>query len=154
MIRFETLFAIRYAIRVLERTCRFWAKVDAALKICALLAGSSAIYAIATQDRAVSIAFGFFFALTQALEFALRPADKAAEARAGRAGYAQLLAAEAVHSDQALQAAYEQLCAQDDIACMESLRRIAYNDVVEERSQDASAAYALTRWQRFMSWMA
>ncbi|MBV5337867.1 MAG: hypothetical protein J0653_08095, partial [Deltaproteobacteria bacterium] len=78
MVRRDTLFSIRYAVRVLERTTRFWAKADAIVKICALLAGSGAIYALASESKSIALAFGIFFALTQALEFAVRPADRSA----------------------------------------------------------------------------
>ena len=66
MTRFETLFTIRYAIRVLERGRRFSAKIDVLLKVRALLSVSSAIYAIGATDQRIDIVFGAFFALTDA----------------------------------------------------------------------------------------
>lgn len=154
MTRFETLFTIRYAIRVLERGRRFWAKIDVLLKVCALLSASSAIYAIGATDQRIAIVFGAFFALTQAIEFALRPADKSAAALAAAAPYANLFAAQSGRADDALEADYLAIAAQDDFLSLESIRRLAYNDVVEERCEDTSEAYVLTRWQRLIAFFA
>lgn len=154
MARSDTLFSLRYAVRVLERTSRFWQKADAILKICALLAGSGAIYALASESKPITLVFGIFFAFTQALEFAVRPADRSALALGERSAYAKLLARQAGLSDTDLDAAYQQIVSDDEIIAMESLRKIAYNDVLEERGDSAVHAYPLSFWQRVLAFLA
>lgn len=154
MTRNDALFSIRYAVRVLERSARYWAKIDGAIRIAALLAGSGAIYAISIESRPIAIGFGIFFAITQAIEFALRPADKSALAMGARLGYARLMADQSSHEDAALERAYQQLVAVDEVIVMECLRRIAYNDVLYERGHDPAHAYSLSAFDRFMSVMA
>ena len=64
------------------------------------------------------------------------------------------MAREASLSDEALEAAYQQIFVDDNVIAMETLRRIAYNDVVEERGLDQSNAYVLTLRQRMMAFLA
>lgn len=154
MTRFEILFTIRYAVRVLERSSRFWGKVDVAIKICALLAGSGAIFSIASQNQAISLVFGVVFAITQAIEFSIRPAEKSAKAMSARAPYANLLFFESACDEAALERAYAEIAAADDVLVMEGLRKIAYNDVLEERSECAESAYRLSVWHRLLGWLA
>ena len=154
MTRFEILFTVRYAVRVLERTARLWRRIDAALKVCALLAGSGAIYAVSSQSARAAMCFAAFFALAQALEFALHPAELSARALMARRPYEQILASEAGETEAALESRYHAASMGDDITVLESLRRVAYNDVVEERSDTPEAAYRLTAWQRLIGFVA
>jgi hypothetical protein len=155
MSRFDTLFSLRYAVRVLERQARFWRHVDAALRIGAVLSGSGAFAALLTQQAAgVSAVALVVFALLQAVEFSLQPGLKAAEAWVARAPYLAALARQACTGDAELEAAYQDAILGDVVQAFESLRRVAYNDVVEEKGCAATEAYALGRWQRLMAFMA
>ena len=78
MTRNETLFTIRFAVRVLERTARFWAKTDAVIKGLSLLAGSAAIYSLGSESKSITLALGILFALTQAFDFSVRPYERSA----------------------------------------------------------------------------
>lgn len=152
--RFATLFNLRYAGRVLERHARLWRRIDGAVRLAALMAGSSAIAALGAQNQSAAIGLGLVFAALQAVEFALRPADAAARAMAMRRQYAQLLAREARLDGAALSEAYAELVAADDIVVSEALRRLAYNDVAQERGCDAAHLYGLDRWQRLVARLA
>lgn len=149
--RASTLFNIRFAVRVLERHCRLWRRIDGAVRLAALLAGSGAIAALGAQHPGVAIACGAVFALFQAVEFALRPADIAARSMAQRKQYAALYARARAFDDGALADAQADLIAADDIIVTEALRRLAYNDVVRERGLDESACYADTLPLRAMA---
>ena len=154
MTRNDTIFSLRYAVRVLERTTRFWARIDTLIKGLSLLSGSAAIFALGNESKTMTLALGLFFALTQAVEFSLRPSDRSAQALGERTAYARLLARQASFADDALDAAYQQIASDDNLIAMEGLRRIAYNDVVEERGNDSSNAYVLSFWQRMMEFLA
>lgn len=154
MTRHDTLFSLRYAVRVLERYSRFWARIDGATKLASLLAGSAAIAALGAQSRPLAIFFGVIFALLQALTFGIRPADKSAQGLLARRPYADLLAGEGGYDDAALEAAYQRLVAADELIVPDALRPLAYNDVVIERGCDPAFTFALSRWQRFVALLA
>lgn len=155
MSRFDTLFSLRYAVRVLERQSRFWRHLDGGLRVFATLSGSAALASLLThQPYAVSVAVLVVFAVLQALEFALQPGLKAAEAWVARTPYLALLAEQSGLDDARLEAEYQAALLGDGVQAFESLRRIAYNDVVEEKGCDPAAAYVLDKWQRFMAALA
>ena len=154
MKRSDTTFSIRYAVRVLERTARFWSRIDTSIKVFALLSGSGAIYALASKHEGFTLACGVFFALTQAIEFAIRPADKAALALGERGVYAKLLANQSALSDEALEDAYQRAVCDDEVIVMDGLRCIAYNDVLNERGADPTYAYRLSFHQRVLAFLA
>lgn len=142
--RAATLFNLRYAVRVLERHARLWRRIDGAVRLVALLAGSGAIGAIGAENSKIAIALGAVFALFQAIEFALRPAEIAARSMSQRREYASVFAKERSFDDATLAEAYADMVAADDIIVSESLRHLAYNDVVLERGLDPAACYEPT----------
>lgn len=150
----ETLFNARYAARVLERQCRLWRRLDGVVRFAAILAGSGAIAALGAQNAVMVVVAGVVFAMFQALEYAVRPADIAARAMAQGKQYAALLARQRGLSDEALADELEALRVEDDIIVMDSLRRLAYNDVVRERGMDESACYAETAALRAVAFFA
>lgn len=153
--RDAVLFNIRYAVRVLERHVRLWRRIDGAVRLVALLAGSAAIGAVGAENRDLALLLGLAFALFQALEFALRPADVAAQSAAQRKLYAALYARARQSETGALAGAYEALVAEDEVIVPEALRRLAYNDVVRERGLDEAACFETdSRWYRFVAFFA
>lgn len=153
MDRNDTLFSIRYAIRVLERHARLCRIADALLRLCAIFSGSAAFAALMAGRPAAVAALGALFALLQAAEFALRPAELAAKSMAMRQPYARLLADACRMDDVALEAAYLALVAEDDVVVPHWLREVAYNDVLVERGCDPEEAFSLSRWQRFVAYI-
>ncbi len=154
MTRHDTLFSLRYAARVLERHARLWRRIDAAVRLAGLLAGSSAFAALMAESRGFTLVFGVVFAVLQAVEFALRPAEQAAQSIAQRRPYAALAARSEAMDDAGLKAAYLQLHAEDDVIVPESIRTLAYNDVVLEKGCDPAHLNPLDRWQRFVAFLA
>lgn len=152
--RTDTLFNIRYAARVLERHCRLWRRIDGAVRFSAILAGSGAIAALGAQNTGLTIAAGVVFAVFQAIEYAVRPAEVAARSMAQGKQYAALLAHQRGLSDEALVDSLEAVRVEDEIIVMDALRRLAYNDVVRERGLDESACYAETDRLRLMALIA
>lgn len=144
MSRHDTLFSIRYAVRVLERYARFWSNINTAARLGSLLAGSAAIAALSATHTAAALVAGIFFALLQGVEFAMYPAGRAAEALAQRRPYADLYARQsAISDDQELEGAYQALVAADELVMPEHLKHLAYNDVVAERGCDPTQLYPL-----------
>lgn len=84
----------------------------------------------------------------------MQPGLRAAEAWVARSPYLALLAEQQAMSDEALEAEYQRACLRDSVQAFESLRRVAYNDVVEEKGCDNTAAYRLSRWQAVMAFIA
>ena len=154
MQRRDTLFSIRYAVRVLERHARLWGRIDACIKLAALVSGSSAFAALMADNKTMVLVAGIVFALLQAVEFSIRPAEVRARSLAGRTGYAKLWATQGGFDDAALEAAYKALVAGDEVITQESIRALAYNDVLTERGDDPAHLIALGRWHRFMSCIA
>ncbi|WP_041645318.1 hypothetical protein [Aromatoleum aromaticum] len=139
--RADTSFNVRYAARVLERHACLWRRLDASVRVMALLAGSGAIGAIGAEHAGWAVGLGVVFAVFQAVEFALHPAEVAAKSLAQRRQYAALQARARALDDAALDDAYQALCADDDIIVSDTLKRLAYNDVVRERGLDEAACY-------------
>lgn len=154
MNRTNTLFSVRYAARVLERHTRIWRMTDGFIRVAALLSGSAAFAALTAGNQVAVIVLGVVFAIFQALEFAIRPAEQAARSMAMRKPYARLLAAAGEMDDEKLESSYLALVAEDDVVVPHWLREVAYNDVLFERGCDPSYAYALSSWQRFVAFIA
>lgn len=147
----NTTFALRYAVRVLERQCRLWRSVDAASRACALFAGSGAIAGLGAQHVGFALVCGVVFALMQSVDFALRPAERSAAALGQRKQYAALLVQSGAMKLQDLEAALEKIRADDEVIVSDVLRRLAYNDVVRERGLDESACYPLSRSEQALA---
>jgi hypothetical protein len=152
--RFDTLFSLRYAVRVLERYARGWGRLDAFLRVAAILAGSAAFAALIGENRPMMLLAGGAFALLQALEYGLAPAREEQRALMARTPYAEILAGAAALDDGALETAYRAALAKDLVVVPEALRRVAYNDVVIERGADPREQFVLTSWQRLLGTIA
>lgn len=139
--RDDILFDLRYACRVLERYACMHAKLGMVLKFFSLLSGTAALAALVGDKSGIALGLGLFFALLQALEHAVGPGDKAANASAMRKEYARLYARAAGLADEVLDAGYHAIVADDDISVPQGLKELAFNDVICERSLDASACY-------------
>jgi hypothetical protein len=144
MSRFEILFSLRYAERVLERYAKFYRRLDTLIRFLALLSGSAALAALFGDFRAATLALALFFALVQALEFSLAPARIAAEAWAARKPYTAALSRQRKLSDEQLEQAWRDALAEDAIIIPEVFRRAAYNDVLEEKGCSPEYAYPRT----------
>jgi hypothetical protein len=143
--RFDTLFTLRYAERVLERYARMWHRLDATARVFAIFSGTAAFGALMAQSGSWALVFGGIFALLQALEYGLNPGRREQESRAARALYARVLARQHELTDEQLEIAYQEAQAGDSVIVPDTLRRLAYNDVVDERGCDPAARYALSR---------
>ena len=142
--RADTLFNLRYAVRVLERYAHLWHNAGVTLKFSSILSGTAALASLTGQVVLLAVAAGIFFAVMQALELALAPADRATAASLQRREYARLLAQGCQLGDEALAAQYAGLVAEDGIHVPQGLKLIAYNDVVRERGLDSAALYTNT----------
>jgi hypothetical protein len=149
--REDTLFALRYAVRVLERSARLWFVVGGAFKFATVLSGTVALGALTSQRQDVAVALGLAFAVLQALEVAMDPSGKRTEALVARAPYAKLLALHAQHDDASLEREYQSVVAGDTVMPMEPLKRLAYNDVVTEQGLDPAALFKASGVLRFIS---
>jgi len=149
MTRFDTLFCLRYAERVLERYSRFWDRADKTIRFFSLLSGSASFAALMTQNKALSLALGISFAVFQALEFALSPSTIAAHAKSNTKLYSDILSRQDGLSDQEMKKAYNQI--DDDIVVPESFRKAAYNDVVLEKGSSDVNLYKLSAWHQIIS---
>ncbi len=148
MSRYETLFALRYAVRVLERHARMWRRIDGLIRFAGLLSGMSAFAALTAASQSATMLAGIVFAILQAIEFAIRPAEIAAQSMSAKKPYGDVLARQATLDDSSLEAAYQRCVADDDVIVPETLRFLAYNDVVSENGGDPSALYTISLWQR------
>lgn len=154
MSRHVTIFSLRYATVVLERYAKFWSVVGAACRIAALLAGSGAIAAIGAQSQPVAIAFGVVFAIAQAIEFALRPDAKSADALAFSRRYAKVWAGEIGIDDADLERAYRDIVADDHITVFRALKDLSYNQVLSEMNCPMDDAWPEGRLHRIVAMIA
>jgi len=146
--RSETLFNLRYAERVLERQARFYARLEGLLSIGELVAGSAALAAFAGQHTPLTVMLGVFFAVMQAVKFVVAPARRQFEALASRNAYATIRAQQSRYDDAALEAAYLAASAADAVVVFETMRHLAYDDVVTEEGRDAGVRYNVSLLRR------
>jgi len=145
--RHETLFSIRYAVRALERQGALWGRLGYVLKFFSVISGAAAVTTALSEGSAWAAASaGLLFAALQAFEVVVDPSGKAAAAIAQRRDYARLMARQSRHSDTELEAEYQTLVADDNIATPMALRQAAYNDVVHELGRDPQALYPDQGW--------
>ena len=148
----ELQFNLRYAQRLSQRTARFYRRVQTTLTFISLLAGSSAVAALAAQLPVPSAWMLGAFAVFGCLNLALRPADKIAANDADVRKYGALLAK--VHAvDAATLAHMLDEARLSDTTEVEPLRPVAYNDVVLEVDEPA-ALIPLSPVQRLMGALA
>lgn len=152
--RFDTLFSIRYAVRVLERYARMWHRLDVVLRVLALFSGTSAFAALMGQNTTLGGVAGALFALIMCTEYVLNPPRREQEALKARALYADVLSRQKALDDDALEQAYQDVVKGDTLTVPEPLRRLAYNDVTEERGCDLAEGYRLSRLDRAVSLLA
>jgi hypothetical protein len=139
--RYDTEFSIRYAVRLHERGQAFWDSISKLLKFISLASGSAALVAVIGSDGRYALAMGLVFAFFQAIEHSYNPADRKYEELAQRKAFSKLYAKAPKLADDALDAAYRELVAEDESTTFESLRQLAYNDVARETGSDASYYY-------------
>ncbi|WP_332853657.1 hypothetical protein [Duganella sp. S19_KUP01_CR8] len=124
-------FNLRYAQRLYQRTARLYRRIQTILTFFNLLAGSSAVAALAAQMLIPSAWLLGLFAVFSCLNLAIRPADKIAANDADVRKYGTLLAKLNTLDTPILQQMLDEARLSDTIE-VEPLRAVAYNDVVME----------------------
>lgn len=144
------LSEIRYAERLCQRTARLYRNVQSFGTWLAVVGGSGTLAALANNVPAwIPITGAITFSATGAALIAMRPADKAAINEAEAKRYATLRTRGSTMDDKALRTALEE-ARQSDAAEFESLRDVAWNDVVQEIGR-ASERVPLSVPQRFLA---
>jgi hypothetical protein len=145
-------FDLRYAQRLCQRTARFYRRLQTTLTFISLLAGSSAVAALAAQMPMPSAWLLAAFAVFGCISLALRPADKIAANDADVRKYGALLAKVNVLDAATLQQMLDEARLSDTTE-VEPLRPVAYNDVVLE-IDEPEALIALSPMQKLMGALA
>lgn len=136
-VRAVTLNEVRYAERLCQRTARLYRHIQTFGTWLTVIGGSGTLAALAkSAPDLLPIAGAIVFTVAGAALIAIRPADKAAINESEAKRYATLRARAAALDDNALRVALEE-ARQSDAAEVESLRDIAWNDVVDEVGQSS-----------------
>ena len=151
-IKQKIQFDLRYAQRLCQRTARFYRRLQTTLTFISLLAGSSAVAALAAQMPTQSAWLLAAFAVFGCVNLALRPADKIAANDADVRKYGALLAKLNVLEAATLQQMLDEARLSDTTE-VEPLRHVAYNDVVLE-IDEPEALIPLSPMQRLMGALA
>jgi len=132
----QVLGEIRYAQRLAQRTARLYRRIQAISTFLAILGGAGVMSAMATNFPAwVSIAGAVLAAVFGAMVIVIRPADKAVPNEMDIKKYDELLTkAQELTAAQILPLLAE--ARKTDAPEIESLRTIAYNDVMSEINRD------------------
>lgn len=135
MSREIMLNEIRYAERLCQRTARLYRRIQSGGTFLAVLGGSGALSALSPMASPwVAVVGAAALATAGAALVAIRPADKAAANEADAKRYAALRVKAATLDDACLRTALDE-ARTSDTAEIESLRDVAYNDVVLEVGQ-------------------
>lgn len=123
---------IRYAERLCQRTARLYRHLQAAGTFGAVLGGSAVMAALSSHAPTWLSAAGLVVAsIFGAALIAMRPADKAAANEADQRRYARLRSEAGEMDTEALRRALNK-ARESDAAEVETLRLVAYNDVMLE----------------------
>lgn len=123
---------IRYAIRLTQRTARLYRRIQSFGVFLSIIGGSAAIVTIADNAPAwISVTGATLLTFAGAMLIAIRPADKAAQNEADARRYQILMTHAAEMRADQLQRALDE-ARTGDTPEIESLRNVAYNDVVLE----------------------
>ena len=148
----ELLVELRYAQRLCERTARLYRRVQTVFTFLVLVAGSSAIATLSAQMPTLAVWLAIAFAVFGSINMAIRPAEKIAENEADVRKYAGLLAKARQLDATALRQLLQE-ARMSDVAEIEALRSVAYNDVMREIDRP-EALIELNRYQKLMGTLA
>lgn len=148
--RHETVFSIRFAVRILERKVCLWRRIAGVFKFFSILSGSAALMGMIAGYPTLVGLIGFIFAVLQAAEYSIDPAGAAAEAKAMRTEYAKLFADKADINDEQLATAYSRIVSTDPVISSDALRDVAFNDVCLEMGIEEQYLLPLDRERRFI----
>ena len=144
---------VRYAERLCLRTARLYRRVQTVGTFLTILGGSAVMTAISGKVPAeVAVAGAVLFAIFGSALLAIRPADKVAANEADAKRYAKLRSEARALSVEQLRIAIDK-ARESDTAEVESLRLVAYNDVMAEIGQ-SSAIVRLSRTQQLLGSLA
>lgn len=144
---------LRYSERLTQRTARYYRHLQAIGTFATVVGGSATLTALAASVPPwVSVAGACAFAICGGAMVAIRPADKAAANEADMKRYAKLRTEEQALGEDELRVALNRL-RETDIAEVESLRHVAYNDVMTEIGQTGHLV-PLNRRERLVALMA
>lgn len=152
--RYDTVFSLRYATRVLERYARLWHRFDLALRILSLFSGTAAFGALMANNGEWMLVSGLFFAFVQTLETVLKPSKREHEARSVRDSYAAILSGQRGLSDDDLESEYQKAASHDPVIVPDAMRRLAYNDVSEEYGCEQNYLITLSPFDRALALIA
>lgn len=150
--RHTTLFHLRCAARLLERQCRLMRRIEITARAISFLSGTAAFAAIVGGRPYLTLLIGLLLACAQAVEFVLRPGERAARYARCAKLYERPASRRATSTDAALAHALADAREQDESDEIESLRRAAWNDAAAELGADKRLP--LTRWERLVSALA
>lgn len=144
---------IRYAERLCQRTARLYRRIQTFGGFVAVVSGSAVLSALSAQFAPwVSLGGAVCLTVLGAILLTVRPGDKAAAAEADQKRYSALRAQAMDLDDEALQRALNKT-REGDSAEIESLRDVAYNDLVVEVGRPEHLV-PLTPLQRLLALMA
>lgn len=147
--RDQSIGEVRYAIRLCQRTARLYRRVQTTGTFISVIGGSAAITgAVSNLPDWLPAAGALLLGIAGAALVAIRPADKAAQNEADVKRYQALMAKAHQLDDAQLVAAIEE-AHQGDAPEVETLRNVAYNDVVLEINR-ADQAIQLTATERLL----
>lgn len=150
-LKADTVFSLRYAMRVLERHASLWRKAAYLLKFLGLLSGTLALASLTADKQGAALWLGVFFAVAQCLDHVFSPAEKALLSEVQRKRYGEVWARSGKSATEALAGDYEALVAEDAISPSRALRELAFDDVVREQGLDAASCYGGNRVMRLLS---
>lgn len=143
---------LRYAQRFCQRSVRFYRRIQTIFTFFSMLAGSSAIAAVAAQMPAAATWMLALFSVFGIANFAIRPAERIAAFQADGRKYAALITKSNNLDAEAIQHLLHE-ARQSDTEEIEPLRAVAFNDVMLE-IDEPEALIPLTRMQRLIGALA
>ncbi len=151
--RSNLLNEIRYAERLCQRTARLYRRVQSVTTFLSVLGGSAALSAAvsATMPTWLPVVGACVFAIFGAIAITIRPADKAAQNEQDAKRYAALRAKSHTLEDQALRQALDEARA-SDVGEIETLRDVAYNDIVREIGKSEAAVHLNFQQKVLAAW--
>lgn len=143
---------LRYAQRFCQRSVRFYRRIQTTFTFISMLAGSSAIAAIAAQMPAAATWMLAAFSIFGIANFAIKPAERIAAFQADGRKYATLITKADLLDAETIQHLLHE-ARQSDAEEIEPLRAVAFNDVMLE-IDELDALIPLTPMQKLIGVLA
>lgn len=150
---YQTRLEAQYYEVLHLRNARFFRHLRGVFTVISLLAGTAAFTMVLQADARLAVVGGGLIALVTILDSVVNPSARVVMHDHQARNFSLLQAEGRGLDEEAFEKRLAFVRVNDDVNCLETLRYVAYNEVVVSAGRD-ECAYPLTAWQKLVGLMA